>query len=158
MSDGGSSVMRGATKTPHGNTVTYRTVVIYFQWYPGTEAASGIADEEYVLKIGSKQVKGRLSAQGSVVLRLPAGSSGVLEIFGSRYEINVRGTIEALDTDRGVQRRLSMLGYELGNVDGIVGAKTDRAILNFQADNNPLAIDGIAGAKTQKQLKAKAGE
>ena len=158
MSDGGSGVMRGASSTGHGNTVVYKTVVIHFQRYPGDEAASGVADEEYVFKVGGKEVTGRLGPQGNVVLRLPAGAVGTLKIFGSEYEIRVLGSIEAVDTEKGTQRRLSMLGYELGTVDGIRGPKTDRAILNFQADNDPLAIDGIAGAKTQKQLKTKVGK
>lgn len=151
--------MRGATGTTHGNTVTYKTVILYFQRYPGTDAASGIADEPYVFKIGGKEVaKGNLGAQGNVSLRLPAGSTGTLEIFGSQYEIKLRATIEASNTAQGAQRRLKMLGYELGAVDGIVGVKSDRATLNLQADNNPLVVDGIAGTNTQNQLKKLVGE
>jgi peptidoglycan hydrolase-like protein with peptidoglycan-binding domain len=58
---------------------------------------------------------------------------------------------------RGVQRRASMLGYQMGAVDGILGPKTDRGVLNFQADNN-LVTDSIAGPKTHNALTSKVGE
>lgn len=151
--------MRGAQGSSHGNTVTYKTVILYFQRFPGKDASSGIADEEYVFKIGGKQVaKGNLGAQGNVSLRLPAGSTGILEIFGSQFEIKVAAALQPKNTDKGAQQRLKMLGYELGAVDGIVGPKTDRAALNFQADNSPLVVDGIAGPNTQNKLKDIVGE
>ncbi len=159
MSDDAIDVMRGASGTSHGNTVIYKTVLLYFQRYPGTDPASGIANEPYVFSIGGSVVaRGKLGAQGDVRLQLPAGGVGTLEIFGSQYEITVRATIEAFNTEKGTQRRLFMLGYQTGAIDGILGLKTDRETLNFQADNNPLAIDGVAGPKTHNQLKTKVGE
>lgn len=46
--------------------------------------------------------------------------------------------------------------YHSGEIDGLYGAQTDRAIRNFQAENAgsdaPLRVDGIAGPKTRKRL------
>jgi hypothetical protein len=40
-----------------------------------------------------------------------------------------------------IQRQLQLLGYYVGKVDGVFGEKTERAILNFQADQG-LRTDG----------------
>jgi N-acetyl-anhydromuramyl-L-alanine amidase AmpD len=50
-----------------------------------------------------------------------------------------------------IQKRLALLGYNPGTVDGIMGIKTQSAIRNFQADNQ-LLVDGIAGPQTWKKL------
>ncbi len=55
---------------------------------------------------------------------------------------------------KGVQQRLQILGYYTGKVDGLMGEKSERAILEFQADEGTLLIDGVAGPKTQKALDA----
>jgi uncharacterized protein (TIGR02594 family) len=50
-----------------------------------------------------------------------------------------------------IQNQLIKLGYNIGQADGILGAKTRRAIMQFQAKNNLIA-DGIVGAKTSAIL------
>ena len=50
-----------------------------------------------------------------------------------------------------VQSRLSTLGYYTYKVDGIWGSRTLRAVKNFQRDYG-LVVDGIVGAKTEKAL------
>ncbi|MBS6511474.1 MAG: peptidoglycan-binding protein, partial [Clostridiales bacterium] len=44
-----------------------------------------------------------------------------------------------------IQRRLKAWGYYSGNVDGIYGDQTYRAVRYFQSKNG-LAVDGIVGS------------
>ncbi|MDD3109246.1 MAG: peptidoglycan-binding protein, partial [Eubacteriales bacterium] len=55
------------------------------------------------------------------------------------------------DNVRVLQVRLKELGYLAGNVDGIFGQQTRRAVERFQSYNG-LTVDGIAGAKTLNKL------
>ena len=50
-----------------------------------------------------------------------------------------------------VQRRLKNWGYYLGNVDGIYGPATVKAVKSFQKKNG-LTADGIVGASTYRAL------
>lgn len=50
-----------------------------------------------------------------------------------------------------LQGRLQFLGYYSGQIDGIFGAQTRDAIINFQG-NFGLEVDGIAGPKTKNML------
>lgn len=49
---------------------------------------------------------------------------------------------------RHLQMSLKTLGYDPGDVDGIFGAGTEGAVLDFQHDYEELTIDGIVGPKT----------
>ena len=51
-----------------------------------------------------------------------------------------------------VQCLLAYLGYDPGNIDGMDGANTQRAVKAFQADFG-ITADGIAGEATQKALR-----
>jgi len=57
---------------------------------------------------------------------------------------------------RGVQRRLSRLGYRPGPVDGLFGAQTQAAIQWFQLKHG-LTPDGIAGPWTISLLRERTG-
>ena len=50
-----------------------------------------------------------------------------------------------------LQRLLNSLFYDCGSVDGIWGAKTEKAVIAFQTDKG-LDADGIVGAKTWDAL------
>lgn len=52
-----------------------------------------------------------------------------------------------------LQQALSTLGFGCGDVDGIFGAFTERAVRDFQV-NTALAADGIAGPATVRALEA----
>ncbi len=54
---------------------------------------------------------------------------------------------------KSLQTRLKELGYLAGKADGIYGAGTFLAVLNFQKMNR-LKADGIAGVKTQTKLNS----
>lgn len=156
-----TAVGRTASGSAHTNTVALTRIKIYFQRYPGdhgTDADRGIAGLDWVFKIdGAVSQRGTTAADGSVEIDVPVGSRRELEILGTTYNITLRGTLEAVTTVRGQQRRLDMFGYELGSADGGFGQKTERAVLNFQADNGPLRIDGVADATTRSTLTTKTG-
>jgi len=107
---------------------------------------------------GGAARRGTTGADGKITLRLPAGVRARVTVMGTVYDLAARGGLEASATVRGVQRRLNMLGYNAGGVDGVNGPKTEYAILNFQADHNPLRVDGLAGPRTQQMLHDTVGE
>lgn len=55
------------------------------------------------------------------------------------------------DDVRQVQRALKDQGFDPGQIDGIYGKKTERAVKRFQKDRN-LKADGIVGKKTYQAL------
>jgi N-acetylmuramoyl-L-alanine amidase len=55
------------------------------------------------------------------------------------------------DEVKEVQRRLKQWGYYQGNIDGVFGAGTKKAVIAFQKKNG-LTADGVVGAKTFKAL------
>jgi hypothetical protein len=146
---------------PHRNTLVLRKLKVYFQRFPGkggSDADRGIADLDYVLKVGGRVVdRGKTAADGSIEMQVPAGERIQLEILGTTYDVKIRSSLEQETTVHGQQRRLSMLGYELGGVDGNFGERTDFAALCFQADLS-LNPDGIIGATTRGRLKSELGE
>ena len=50
-----------------------------------------------------------------------------------------------------VQKRLADLKYDCGDIDGVFGEKTKKAVISFQS-NNKLTADGIVGAQTASKL------
>lgn len=154
---------RAVPRREHGAsghaTIRRRPIELIFQRYPGTEAAAAIQGLNYEITIaGSPPSTGTTGADGKVTIRLGAGEVANLNIMGSTYEIRARTSLEPVTQLRGVQRRLNMLGYNAGAVDGIMGPITEHAVLNFQADNNPLLIDGLPGPRTQQALRDRVGE
>ncbi|MGI6485376.1 MAG: peptidoglycan-binding protein [Thermoanaerobacterales bacterium] len=68
--------------------------------------------------------------------------------FGSRI---LRRGMRGEDV-RLLQSKLESLGYMVGPVDGIFGPKTERAVRQFQRDNN-IKIDGVVGPQTYDMLE-----
>jgi peptidoglycan hydrolase-like protein with peptidoglycan-binding domain len=154
------------------NTINTRTVCIFFQKFPGTSSSGGIAGLDFrVLNAdGTVAQQGRTPADGRIRIRQPAGDASRLEILGSVYEISQLGrALHPRDELRGVQERLNMLGYNAGalradnqradapDTAGTMGlndsADTERAILNFQADQG-LFPDAMFGPQSQSKLRS----
>ena len=55
------------------------------------------------------------------------------------------------DEVKQIQTKLKNWGYYNGNIDGIFGSETEKAVKAFQRKNN-LTVDGIVGDKTLKEL------
>lgn len=51
-----------------------------------------------------------------------------------------------------IQRRLNSLGFDCGTPDGVFGAKTDKAVKNFQSYRKLLS-DGVVGKQTWSELQ-----
>lgn len=56
-------------------------------------------------------------------------------------------------TIKQIQCLLAYLGYYTAQVDGVAGAKTAKAVRDFQQAFGGLQVDGIAGNATQKALR-----
>ncbi len=148
------------------NTLNTPTVPIIFQRAPGVATANdrGISGMDFRVTSGGSVVQtGRTPADGRIIVRLPGGRA-TLEILHNgtpvaTYDVRVRSAaLEGDDTIPGVQRRLRMLGHQLGHdgpdADGItsdITKLTDRAILDFQIDQK-LAFDGHASGTTITNL------
>ena len=160
-----AEVSKAASGTGHGNTITLTTVKIMFQVFPGikgTDAQRGIAGVPYTLSTdGGKTVLNasafKTTADGGVILFVPSNTPAILKIFDTEYHLSALSSIEPQTNNKGVQRRLTLLGYELGDVDGSLGKKSDRALLNVQADSN-LNADGSIDAFTRSRLVTDFGE
>jgi hypothetical protein len=154
-------VARTDASLTHHNTIVFRTLKVFFQRFPGTAGADsdrGIADADYTVTVDGRVVdKGKTAADGSITLSIPAGAACTLTLLGTDYTVTMHGFLEPVNQPKGLQRRLQMGGYNIGNVDGVVGAKTDKATMDLQADNG-LDPDGISGPNTRNQLKTLAGE
>lgn len=142
------------------NTLKAKHLKIYFQRFPGkngSDADRGIADVEYTLTVGGRVNKGKTAADGLVHVLICAGQLAGLAIFGTTYTLQIDNHLEAVTDVHGRQRRLSMLGYELGKPDGVWGKESDRAALNFQGDEG-LSPDGVVGPQTGPKLRSTFGE
>ena len=53
-----------------------------------------------------------------------------------------------------LQAALNTIGYNCGTVDGVFGANTRNAIMNFQRDTG-ITVDGIAGRSTWLRISDK---
>jgi len=157
-----ANVAKTASGTGTGNTLVLRQVKVIFQVFPGTggtDAEGAIAGVPFTVAVAAPGVNasGTTAADGSVDLQIPSGTTANLTILDTVYPITVRRTIEPRTTTKGAQRRLSLLGYELGGIDGQVGKLTDNATSNLQADSD-LDADGVIGNLTRTQLQTKFGE
>lgn len=60
-------------------------------------------------------------------------------------------------TNKNIQKALQAAGYDIGDIDGKIGAKTREAIMAFQKSNG-LNSDGIVGGTTWEKLKTRLAE
>ena len=56
-----------------------------------------------------------------------------------------------------LQKRLQMLGYVVGPIDGIFGRQTEAGVRLFQKEHG-LAVDGLVGKNTVRELKRLTGQ
>jgi len=144
---------------------------VIFQRFPGVHGSDddrGIGDVPFTLRVmGQPDRKDKTDKDGSIKVVMPANSVALLDFLGTTYDLSPRDEIEPVDTIKGVQRRLDMLGYHPGAIDGTVGTATDDAVLKLQADNSKdpdgdatQAVDPTKpyGADVQNTLKGLVGE
>ena len=153
------------------NTINRRRIQIFFQRFAGTNARSGIAGLAFSVTVnGGPAVTGTTPADGKVEMLLSAGDTAQLSILSSQYDVSLLvGGLHPVVELRGVQQRLNMLGYNAGAIQGDTTPpitappvienqstlETELAMLNFQADNDPLFADAICGTRTQNSIRSK---
>lgn len=93
------------------------------------------ANQPYVLIVEGRNLQGVTDDDGRLEQPIPCDAKSATLIVTPgpdqiEYEIDL-GTIDPIDTTRGVQARLTNLGYEVGAIDGDIGSQTWRAISMF---------------------------
>ncbi len=146
-------------------------IEVFFQKSPGRGLApdQGIADLEYEVRIGGKTTQTGKTGKDGLIKVTATGPEITLDLrAGGRTVASYKLTwtddpLEAAATLEGRQRRLRLLGYQIGHagadgsgVDGVTGGATERSILDFQVDHG-LAADAAVGNNTQKRLVKEAG-
>lgn len=111
-----------------------------------------IADEPWVLHIrGIDDQSGTTAANGLVEAKVPVSvRKGILEALGDEFILQF-GQLNPVARVTGVQQRLNNLGYPAGAVDGDVGKKTRKALLDFQVKEG-LETTGDPDEDTRKKL------
>lgn len=144
------------------NLVALRTVELWFQKSPGAPGTEHREITDLMYRIQG-QTRVRTATGGKVTFRTPAGAATIELIFNNRvvatYTVTTSAAaIPAVTTVTGLQRRLRMLGYHLGHagplqngVDGSLGGRTERSILDYQADKG-FDVIGDSNAQTQNGL------
>jgi hypothetical protein len=110
------------------------------------------ANEDYILKLGSKLIKGKTDGEGKLEHFIPGDTKSAQLIFKDGKEIHslTLGGLDPLELGEGVIQRLNNLGYKTGGASlkkGVlakdafedakkVPKKVINAIKRFQADNN----------------------
>jgi hypothetical protein len=134
-------------------------IELNFVWYPGADDVN-VSLIDVILPLptpaaapreipfrwsrsGMADIK-RSMAIGRITLPLAPGKSGVLTVFDTQWRITRAALGVALNpvgSLRGIQQRLNILGYHLrapgvaaAGIDGINGARTERAVLSLQVD------------------------
>ena len=163
MVAGGHAVPRRGDGEGGNAAVRLREVRVYLQKYPGTAARAGVDQLEYTVAVGdAPPAQGRTGSDGMITIRLAPGTTARLRVLGSEYWISLADDLFPIEEMRGVQQRLEMLGYRPGPFpEGVVdvradtyanpNADTERAILDFQADNG-LFADAQFGPASSRAL------
>lgn len=158
---GGHAVPRRGEGEAGNAAVRLREIRVYLQKYPGTAARAGVDPLEYSVTVGdAPPVQARTGNDGMITIRLAPGATATLRALGSVYEISMTDDLHPIEEMRGVQQRLEMLGYSPGPLKGDDAradtyvnpdAGTERAILDFQSDND-LFADAQFGPKSSRAL------
>jgi hypothetical protein len=141
MADPPTSVAakRGDADSKESTNVHIPAVGVFFQRFPGVvgdDAARGIANVPFKIRVDGAEYKVQATAtdaRGFVIVPTPVGSKVELEIFDTVFAVTRVG-LEKLDAPVGVQRRLDMLGYEPGRLNGVPSYAFDAAMCAYQTD------------------------
>jgi len=94
-----------------------------------------IADTPWKMTLGEETFEGTSGGDGLVEQEVPtAMGEGILEIDTHKFPLRI-GHLDPIDEVEGVQKRLHNIGYDCGNIDGVVGCKMAQSLKLFQKDN-----------------------
>ncbi len=158
-----ANVAQGEAK--HALEVKKRVVEVRLQRSPGVADERGIEGLAFRVEAEGQELQtGTTAADGKIEVQLAGDETTLTLLYEDApvavYRVTQRAEDpEAVSLVTGQQRRLRGQGYPIGEsgpgsdgVDGVAGARTARAILEFQADAG-LTMDGIAGPQTQGALE-----
>jgi hypothetical protein len=171
MSDGFVSVARLLRESVNTlfNLINTRSVEIFFQMSPGRPSGDtrGVDTLEYnVFDSRGNQLQGPLQTgpDGRIQMLIRGGEGRLQVLFNGNpvctYTVRIRDTaIEAVNTRVGIQRRLRLLGYHVGDGgaqnNGVtsnanpMNTETDRSILEYQTDQG----QDFTGLETNANLQ-----
>lgn len=92
------------------------------------------ANERYTLEIDGRLFKGTTDKDGRLRHAIPPDAQRgrlVLESDQEEYPL-LLGCVDPIEEVSGAQVRLSNLGFDCGNTDGVLGPKTKSALRSFQ--------------------------
>lgn len=168
-------VARLNSDAPQHNRLVGRTVQVFLQTVPGLPGTTNVGIEKLDYKVfwgaeekQSGRTSNRKDGKISVMVSPQAGTRTILEVMGTRYEIIGLRNLARNNTVRGMQQRLTLLGYYHGplvadeteinlqtNQKDLYlnpNQETERAILDFQADHD-LFPDALFGPRTSKAME-----
>ncbi len=156
---------RGSKTTDHGTDAKHKFVVrkpvIVLRMVVQDENGKPIGSANYRLVAGAKKFEGTTGDDGKIEHPIaPDLESAALDFSYQKpngvtihQSWNLKlGHLDDVATPPGIQARLNNLGFDCGEVDGVIGPKTEAAIRGFQ-EWAGLDVDGIAGPKTEAKLK-----
>ncbi|MCK4341527.1 MAG: LysM peptidoglycan-binding domain-containing protein [Phycisphaerae bacterium] len=120
-----------------------------------------VGNARYNLYIDSHEEEGTTDADGWVETKIPGNAKrGRLVVDAKRqalvFPLNLGG-IDPVESNQGVQQRLSNLGYSCGSLDGKLGPKSKTALKRFQVANSHPNPNGEPDEQTRNLLKEKHG-
>ena len=110
----------------------------------------------YEMVIEGRAYRGTTDAQGLLEQSIPVDAEeGTLRTEKYEWPLRIAHLNPVADSNddgvSGLQARLRNMGYDPGNIDGLIGPKTRAAIRAFQAKNS-LTVDGELNESTRAKI------
>jgi hypothetical protein len=151
---------RSCATTRQHNFVLHRTTV-RLRLVLEDDKGVVLADRPYVLTVDGAEHRGRTSPDGMLDVQISARATrGELWIWpggtegptGGEVFALALGALDPVEEVTGVQARLNNIGYHCGNIDGLIGPATRRALRDFQAHQG-LDPSGAVDEPTRRRLR-----
>jgi len=110
-------------------------------------------NEEYILKVGKHSYTGSTDDEGVIEITVSTKvKEATLYIGPNQDEFPVQiGALLPVDETKGIQSRLSNLGFDCGEINGEMHEQTKEALSDFQAQFN-LKVTGELNEETKDKL------
>ena len=116
------------------------------------EKGKPIANIPWKMTLGEQIFEGTSAGNGLVEQEIPtAKGEATLEIDTHKFPLRI-GHLNPIDEVEGVQKRLHNLGYDCGEINGVVGTKMAKTLKVFQRDNS-LKESGNVDQASKDKLK-----
>jgi hypothetical protein len=114
------------------------------------------ANEPYTVEIDGREFSGTTDADGKLECPIPGNARhGRLTVGSGEDQLDHEfelGRLDPVSNTRGVQQRLSHLGFDCGDADGELGPRTRDALRRFQAKHG-LRQSGEPNQRTRSKLR-----